>query len=71
MSIYHGGKKLRAEWAQAGSSVRRRIEYARRVKDPVRIVPVCSAGALLVRDVDPDTRAQIDEFLAKKKGDAK
>lgn len=71
MSAKKKSSKLREDWAHAGSSVRRRIEYAQRVKDPVRIVPVCSAGALLVRDVDPDTRAQIDEFLAKKKGDAK
>lgn len=71
MSPRKKSSKLREDWSRAGSSVRRRLEYAKRVADPVRIVPVASAGALLVRDVDPDTRAQIDEFIKMQKEAAK
>jgi len=62
--------KMRADMARAGRSVRSRREYAEKVKDPVRISVVRSEGALMLKAVDPDTRALIDEFQ-KKRGDAK
>lgn len=58
--------KSREEFSRLGRSMRRRLDYAARVTNPARIVPVKSSGALLLRDVDPDTRALIDEFKAKR-----
>ena len=63
--------KMRADMARAGAFVRWRRQYAERVADPVRISAVRSEGALMLKAVDPDTRALIDAFQQQKKGDAK
>lgn len=58
--------KMRAHMARAGASVRWRRQYAERVADPVRISAVRSEGALMLKAVDPDTRALIDSFMKRK-----
>lgn len=60
-------QKMREDRQRAGASMRRRLEFAHRVKDPVRIDRVRSHGGLLINEVDPETRALIDAFQAQQK----